>query len=131
MNARKSWPKRKDLNDDTVKYEVKDLGEFLSRFFAEIPKRWVWLQAEHFKGHVCCSRKTPQTEWNQRFHSEGSKIVWNAGRSYWRERQELFTRNASRETTMQVQHKYLQLTRQLWKNGVLGEQSPKSFLDTW
>lgn len=39
MNAWKSWPKRKDLKDDKVKYEVKELGEFLSRFFAEIPKR--------------------------------------------------------------------------------------------
>lgn len=40
MNARKSWPKRTDLKDDTVKYEVKELlGEYLSRFFAEIPKR--------------------------------------------------------------------------------------------
>ena len=40
MNARKSWPKRADLKDDTVKYEVKELlGEYLSRFFAEIPKR--------------------------------------------------------------------------------------------
>ena len=36
MNVWKSWAESKGLNDDIVKYEAKELDEFLLRFFAEI-----------------------------------------------------------------------------------------------
>ena len=38
MNVRKSWAESKGLNNDIFKYEAKELGECLSRFFAEIRK---------------------------------------------------------------------------------------------
>ena len=38
MKVWKMWAESKDLNDDIVKYEAKELVECLSRFFAEICK---------------------------------------------------------------------------------------------
>ena len=37
-NVWKSWAESKGLNNDIVKYEAKELGECLSRFFAKFAK---------------------------------------------------------------------------------------------
>ena len=38
MSVLKSWAESKGLNDDTFKYEAKEIKESLSRFFAEVRK---------------------------------------------------------------------------------------------
>ena len=51
----------KGLNNDILKYEAKELNECLSRFFAEICKRWLRLSAGQTKGYFSCNWQTSQT----------------------------------------------------------------------
>ena len=40
MNVWKLWAENKSLNADIVKYEAKELDEYLSRYFADIRKSY-------------------------------------------------------------------------------------------